>query len=102
MKLHYEVIYRNGDRNAVKIADFFRTESGKFIFEYCENPKHEFPGFSSAQKKYESDSLWEQISFRIPNDIRKQYPDRPAEALLKETDGRLITDHFEFLFKEVS
>lgn len=94
--LHYKVVYRNGDRIAVEIADFYRTEEGHFIFEYVENPRHEFPGFSVTKKKYENDSLWEQVTFRIPNSLRNLHPDTRPEELLKETDGKLVTDHFEF------
>ena len=99
MNLHYNLIYINGDRIPVKIADFYRTNSGSFIFEYCENPKYAFPGFGLDKKRYESDILWEQISFRVPNHIRKQHPNIPVEELLKETKGKLITDHFEFLLE---
>lgn len=94
--LHYKVIYRNGDRVPVEIADFYRTNEGNFIFEYRENPRYEFPGFDSTKKKYLNDYLWEQISFRVPNNIRNQNPNIPPEELLKETEGKLVTDHFEF------
>ncbi|MBI2057932.1 MAG: hypothetical protein HYT63_03035 [Candidatus Yanofskybacteria bacterium] len=93
--LHYKVIYKNGDR--LDIADFRRTVSGNFIFEYKENPKYLFPGFSPNQKKYESNVLWEQIAFRVPNSIRNQFPSVPLEELLAKTSGRLVTDHFEFI-----
>lgn len=93
--LHYKVIYRNGDRIPVEIANFYRIDD-KFVFEYVENPKYEFPGFNVSKKKYENDSLWEQITFRVPNNIRNQHPGEPIEELLKETEGKLITDHFEF------
>lgn len=95
-KLHYRVIYRNGDRIAIPIGDFYRTEAGKFVFEYCDDPKHEFPGFDRSQKRYESDVLWNQISFRIPNVIRNQNPKVPPEELILLTEGKLVTDHFEF------
>ena len=98
--LHYKVIYRNGDKIAVEIADFYRKSDGTFLFEYKEEPKYEFPGFNLSQKKYESDHLWEQISFRVPNNIRNQFPDISPEESLKETGGKLVTDHFEFQFVE--
>ena len=98
--LHYKVIYRNGDKIPVEIADFYRKDDGNFVFEYKEQPKYEFPGFNLSQKKYESDNIWEQISFRVPNNIRNQFPNISPEELLKETDGRLVTDHFEFQFIE--
>jgi hypothetical protein len=99
-KLHYKVIYRNGDRLAVPIADFFRTEDGKFIFEYLDDPKFEFPGFDKSHKHYENDSLWNQISFRVPNVLRNQHPGTPPEELLKLTEGKIVTDHFEFAYIE--
>ena len=61
--LHYKVIYRNGDKIPVEIANFYRNNDGKFMFEYCNQPKYEFPGFDKSTKKYNSDHLWEQISF---------------------------------------
>ena len=94
--LHYKVIYRNGDRIPVDTADFRRSENGKFTFEYVDNPKHPFPGFDAVNKLYESDTLWEQISFRIPNNIRNQHLGTPVEELLTLTEGKLVTDHFEF------
>jgi len=94
--LHYKVIYRNGDRVSVEIANFYRTSEGKFTFEYVENPKYEFPGFDASKQKQESDHLWEQISFRVPNNVRNQNQNVPPEELLKETEGKLVTDHFEF------
>jgi len=97
--LHYKVIYRNGDNVPVEIADFYRKNDGGFIFEYRDRPKYEFPGFNISERKYESGHLWEQISFRVPNNIRNQFPPGfPPEELLKETGGKLVTDHFEFQF----
>ena len=96
LPLHYKVIYRNGDRVAVDIADLYRTEEGKFLFEYVQNPKYEFPGFDQSRSRHENDYLWEQISFRIPNNVRNQHPSIPSEELLKETEGKFVTDHFEF------
>ena len=98
--LHYKVIYRNGDNIPVKIADFYRESDGTFIFEYKDQPKYEFPGFDVSEKEYKSDYLWEQISFRVPNSIRNQFPNLPTEELLKETGGKLVTDHFEFQLVE--
>jgi len=95
---HYKVIYRNGDRIAVEIADFYRTDSGEFVFEYVDNPKYEFPGFDKSKKRYESQQIWEQISFRVPNSVRNQFPDTPLEELLRKTGGKLVTDNFEFQF----
>ncbi len=96
--LHYKVIYRNGDnKSPIEIADFWRTNEGKFIFQYYKNPAYEFPGFGLEKKKYESDNLWEHISFRVPNNIRKQNPQKPPEELLVLTKGKLVTDHFEFI-----
>jgi len=92
--LHYIVFYRNGDKTP--IADLYKTDDGKFIFEYVENPKYEFPGFDKSRRKYENDHLWEQITFRVPNNIRNQNPGVPVEELLKKTEGKLVTDHFEF------
>ena len=94
--LHYKVIYRNGDRISVEIANLYRTDDGKFVFEYAENPRYEFPGFDKSKTKYENDHLWEQITFRVPNNIRNQHPNTLPEELLKETEGKLVTDHFEF------
>ena len=94
--LHYKVIYRNGDKVPVEIADFYRKDSGGFVFEYVDNPKYEFPGFDKTTKRYESDQLWEQISFRVPNNIRGQFPNIPLEELLQKTGGKLATDNFEF------
>ena len=51
--LHYKVTYRNGDRVAVEIADFYRTDEGRFIFEYSDNPRYEFPGFDITKKKHD-------------------------------------------------
>lgn len=96
--LNYKIIYRNG--SVSDIATFLRVDSGKFIFEYVANPKYEFPGFPVSQKKYESDTLWEQISFRVPNILRKEHPNTPPEELLKLTSGKLVTDHFEFILNE--
>jgi hypothetical protein len=95
-ELNYKIIYRNGDRIPHEIALLSRKEDGKFIFKYLEDAKYEFPGFPLTKKTYENDTLWEQISFRIPNVLRKQHPNTPAEELLKETEGKLVTDHFEF------
>ncbi len=89
-------MYRNGDRVAVDIADLYRTEEGRFVFEYVQNPKYEFPGFDQSRSRHENNYLWEQISFRVPNNVRNQYPSMPSEELLKETEGKLVTDHFEF------
>lgn len=94
--LHYKVIYRNGDKVPVEIADFYRTDSGGFVFEYIDEPKYEFPGFDKSTKKYESDQLWEQVYFRVPNNIRGQFPGVPLEELLQKTGGKLATDNFEF------
>lgn len=94
--LHYKVIYRNGDRVPVEIADFYRTSEGKYVFEYVENAQYEFPGFDISNRRYENDHLWEQITFRVPNNIRNQYPNISPEELLRETGGKLVTDHFEF------
>ncbi len=94
--LHYKVIYRNGDRIPVLIADFYRNHDGSFVFEYCDQPKYEFPGFDFTKKRHVSDHLWEQISFRVPNNTRNQFPDVAPEELLKYTEGKLVTDHFEF------
>lgn len=98
--LHYKVIYRNGDKTPVEIADFYRESSGGFVFEYKDQPRYEFPGFNASTKNYNSDYLWEQISFRVPNNIRNQFPNVPPEELLKETGGKLVTDHFEFQLVE--
>ncbi len=92
--LHFKVIYRNGA--PTEIADFYRDQSGKFIFDYRDNPAYEFPGFVTSEKRFESESLWEQISIRIPNLIRDQNPDKALEELLILTGGKLVTDHFEF------
>ena len=94
--IHYKVIYRNGGNIPIEIADFYRNDSGGFVFEYIDEPKHEFPGFSKSEKKYESSQLWEQISFRIPNNIRGQFPNVPLEELLQKTSGKLATDNLEF------
>ena len=98
--LRYKVIYRNGGKIPAEIADFYRENSGDFVFEYRDKPKYEFPGFDLSTKRYNSDHLWEQISFRVPNNIRNQFPNVPLEELLKETGGKLVTDHFEFQFIE--
>ena len=92
--LHFKVTYRNGA--PTEIADFYRDQNGKFIFEYRDNPAYEFPGFVISEKRFESESLWEQISIRIPNLIRSQHPDKTLEELLILTGGKLVTDHFEF------
>lgn len=94
--LHYKVIYRNGDRIPVEIADLYRTKEGGFVFEYVKSPKYEFPGFYISKNKFTNDTLWEQISFRVPNNIRNTNPGIPPEELLSLTNGKLVTDHFEF------
>ena len=66
------------------------------MFEYLDNPKYEFPSFDIKTKKHTSDTLWEQIGFRVPNVIRNEHPNTPLEELLQYTNGKLITDHFEF------
>jgi hypothetical protein len=93
--IRYKVIYRNGDKTP--IAEFKRNEDGKFVFEYLDNPKYEFPGFDLDTKKYTSETLWEQIAFRIPNIERDEHPGIPLEELLQYTNGKLVTDHFEFV-----
>lgn len=93
--LHFDVIYKNGE--ATKVAEFKKTQDGVYIFEYVDNTTYEFPGFPKTQKIYQSDTLWEQISFRISNVVRKQYPDLAPEEILSYTHGRLVTDHFEFI-----
>ena len=92
--LHYKVFYQNGEKH--HIADLRRTEDGLFLFEYVENPKYEFPGFEKTVRQYENDHLWEQITFSVPNNVRALHPGTPPEVLLKETNGKLVTDHFEF------
>ena len=96
-KLCYKVIYRNGDRVPVEIAELCRTEEGRFVFEYYNEPKYEFPGFDRNRKRYENNTLWGSIAFRVPNVVRNQYPNVTPEELLEKTEGRLVTDHFEFL-----
>lgn len=98
--LHFKVIYRNGDRIAVEIADFYRDSNGKYLFVYNENPKYEFPGFELSERRFESTSLWDQIALRVPNTVRDQSPGKPLEELLMETGGKLVTDHFEFIHLE--
>lgn len=96
MKLiRYEVIYNNGEKTPV--AEFQRDAAGKFKFEYLANFKYEFPGFNSDTKVHTSDTLWEQIAFRVPNLVRSENPNIPLEELLKSTKGKLVTDHFEFV-----
>ncbi len=94
--IRYQVIYKNGEKTPV--AEFQRTAEGKFVFEYLENSKYEFPGFDKNTKKHTSDTLWEQIAFRVPNEIRYEHPGTPLEELLRNTNGQLVTDHFEFQF----
>ena len=93
-EIRYQIIYRNGDK--IPIAEFSRNSESKFIFEYLDNPKYEFPGFDVSTKKHTSDTLWEQIGFRVPNVVRDENPNVPLEELLQKTNGKLITDHFEF------
>ena len=93
--VRYQVVYKHGGRTP--IAEFKRNAEGKFVFEYLENPKYEFPGFDIHTKKHTSDTLWEQIAFRVPNEIRYDHPVTPLEELLRHTNGQLVTDHFEFL-----
>ena len=78
------------------IANLYREADGNFVFEYCENPKYDFPGFDSSVKRHVSEHLWDQISFRVPNSIRNQSPSTPLEDLLQQSEGKLATDHFEF------
>lgn len=92
--LRYQVIYKN--REKTPVAEFQRNAEGKFVFEYLENPKYEFPGFDRNIAKHTSDVLWEQIAFRVPNEIRYDHPDIPLAELLSLTNGQLVTDHFEF------
>lgn len=92
--LKYQVIYKNGEKTPVAI--FARDMNGKFTFEYFINSKYEFPGFDISIHKHTSDVLWEQIAFRVPNEVRYEFPDSPLEELLSHTNGKLITDHFEF------
>lgn len=96
---HYKVIYRNGDRVPIEIADFWKTQEGHFIFQYRDRPEYEFPGFNKEQKEYKSDNLWEQIAFRVSNTVRKQHPTKDPEELLSLSDGKLVTDHFEFVLQ---
>lgn len=93
-RIRYQVIYKNGEKTA--IAEFQRNAEGQFVFEYLDNPKYEFPGFDINTKKHTSDTLWEQIAFRVPNEIRYDNPNIPFEELLVHTNGQLVTDHFEF------
>jgi hypothetical protein len=92
--VRYQVIYKNGEKTPV--AFFEKDAEGKFVFEYINNPKYEFPGFDKTTKSHLSDTLWEQIAFRVPNEIRYDNPNVPLEELLRLTDGKLVTDHFEF------
>jgi len=96
--IRYQIIYKNGEKTSVAL--FERNLQGRFYFEYVDNPKYEFPGFDVKSKKHMSDVLWEQIAFRVPNEIRYDHPNVPLEELLKYTNGQLITDHFEFLLLE--
>lgn len=96
--IRYQVIYKNGEKTPV--AEFRRNTEGKFVFEYLDNPKYEFPGFDINTKKHTSDTLWEQIAFRVPNEIRYDNPITPLEELLSQTNGQLVTDHFEFQILE--
>lgn len=98
-QLHYKVIHRNG--RVLEIAHLYRLENGQFVFEYNETPaSRQFPGFDPTVKRFESNSLWQQISFRVPDQIRLENPSVPIEELLAKTNGRLVTDHFEFLLVE--
>jgi hypothetical protein len=94
--IRYQVIYKNGEKTPIAI--FERNPEGNFYFEYVDNSKYEFPGFDVSIKKHTSDVLWEQIAFRVPNEIRYDHPNIPLEELLKYTNGQLVTDHFEFQF----
>lgn len=93
--IKYQVIYKNGEKTPV--AKFQRNAEGKFVFEYLDSPKYEFPGFDKNIKRHISDTLWEQIAFRVPNEIRYEHPTISFEELLSQTNGQLVTDHFEFL-----
>lgn len=93
--LNFDVIYSNGDKK--KIAEFKKNSDGSYIFEYVNDPTYEFPGFPKDQKRYQSNTLWEQISFRISNVTRKQFPNMDLDEILGITHGKLITDHFEFV-----
>lgn len=93
--LYFDVIYKNGA--TTKVAEFKKTPEGIYIFEYVGNTLYEFPGFPKTQMKYQSNSLWEQISFRVPNAVRNQYPTSTLEEILSYTHGKLVTDHFEFI-----
>lgn len=94
-QVKYQVTYKNGEKTVV--ANFYKVDGSNFVFEYVDNPKYEFPGFDLNQKKFVSDVLWEQIAFRVPNEVRYEHPDTPLEELLRFTNGQLVTDHFEFL-----
>ena len=93
--INYQVIYKNGEKTLVAL--FGRNAEGRFYFNYVDNPKYEFPGFDIHSKRHMSDTLWEQIAFRVSNEIRYDHPKVPLEELLKNTNGQLVTDHFEFL-----
>lgn len=78
------------------VAEFIREENGEFVFRYLTD-NFEFPGLPLQNKEYRSQTLWEPISFRIPNTLRNQNPNMPPEELLNLTSGKLVTDHFEFI-----
>ncbi|MBI2639015.1 hypothetical protein HYW83_05495 [Candidatus Peregrinibacteria bacterium] len=94
-RIYYNVVYKNG--TTTRVAEFIKEENGEFIFRYFPESKIEFPGFPLNKNEYRSAVLWEPIIFRIPNTLRNQYSDRSPEEILEITQGKLVTDHFEFV-----
>ena len=96
-ELKFKIMYRNPDREPELVASFFRTPDGEFVFKYSLKSSVEFPGFSKAKREYKSRYLWEHITFRVPDLLRRVRGNVRPEELLMETKGRLVTDDFEFI-----
>lgn len=92
-----KIVYRGVDERPVDVAILSHTEQGDYVFRYLEGADTEFPGFPLDQKEYSSKELWEPITFRIPEIVKKRSKDETLLVQLLETEGKLVTDRFEFV-----
>lgn len=101
-------------RRRYKIGSLIK-QSNQYKFTYI-NPELDdarshgfkyFPGFEDLTKLYESETLFTNISTRLPNDTRPDYleilncynleKDSDDFDILKATRGRTFTDNYEFV-----
>lgn len=115
MKEELWLIWKDStSRRRYKIGSLIK-ENNRYSFTYV-NPELDdaktvgfkyFPGFEDLKKSYESDTLFTNISTRLPNETRPDYleilncynleKDSDDFDILKATRGRTLTDNYEFV-----